>query len=71
MEILLPKCDLGWCYFKGEGIEKNAVEAARWWRIAARQGHPDAQYLYGWCLDNGYGVAENKTEAAQWFQKSS
>ena len=34
--------DLGLRYLKGEGVEKNLVEARKWFEAAAKQGHPFA-----------------------------
>lgn len=33
---------LGECCEEGVGVEKDPVEAARWYRLAAEQGHEDA-----------------------------
>ena len=40
---------LGRIYFHGEGVARNRVEAGRWFRRAAKQGHADAQSLASWC----------------------
>lgn len=42
---------LGYCYFYGYGVTKDATEAVRWYRKAAEQGHPGAQYI----LNNEFG----------------
>lgn len=34
---------LGFRYASGEGVAEDAVEAVRWFRLAAEQDHPDAQ----------------------------
>mmetsp|Transcript_11770 Transcript_11770/g.27891 ORF Transcript_11770/g.27891 Transcript_11770/m.27891 type:complete len:156 (-) Transcript_11770:235-702(-) len=34
---------LGWCYDQGDGVEQDHFEAARLYRLAADQGHLDAQ----------------------------
>ena len=34
---------LGLCYYEGRGVGKNQTEAVKWFRSAARLGHPDAQ----------------------------
>lgn len=36
---------LGLCYQNGEGVEQNGVEAEKWLRRAAQQGHKTAQAL--------------------------
>ena len=35
--------NLGLCYYKGEGVAKDVVEAAKWYREAADQGYAEAQ----------------------------
>ncbi len=34
---------LGECYEEGEGVEQDLEEAAKWYRLAAEQGHEDAK----------------------------
>ncbi len=38
----------GQAYFIGDGVPKDAVEAAKLYRMAAEQGHADAQHNLGW-----------------------
>ncbi len=35
--------NLGVCYENGDGVEKDASEAMKWYRIASEQGHKDAE----------------------------
>ena len=49
---LLPQYDLGLSYAFGEGVLKDAAEAARWFRLAALK-HP-----IPWCLRKANGSAE-------------
>ena len=35
--------NLGMTYHNGDGVPRNDSEAAKWYRKAAAQGHPDAQ----------------------------
>ena len=35
---------LGAMLVRGRVVERNMVEAEQWWRLAAEQGHPEAQY---------------------------
>ena len=42
---LLPidaQCSLATCYFNGEGVAKDAVEAYKWWNLAAASGNENA-----------------------------
>jgi hypothetical protein len=43
--------------------------AARWWRAAADQGHPNAQLNLGIMFANGSGAPQSDVEAARWYQK--
>ncbi|WP_208433154.1 tetratricopeptide repeat protein [Bartonella taylorii] len=38
---------LGKIFLKGEGREKNLVQAARWFQLSARKGNPPAQAMFG------------------------
>ena len=35
---------LGTCYFRGDGVVKNYVDAYRWWLVAAGRGNEDAKH---------------------------
>ena len=62
---------LGQMYRKGEGVDKNAGEALRWYRKAAEQGNAPAQYNLGWMYDAGEGVAQDVSEAVKWYRKAA
>ena len=55
---------LGYCYYRGYGVEENNEEAVKWFRLAAKQGIADAQYYLGMCLYYGWGTAQDDAEAA-------
>jgi TPR repeat protein len=59
--------DLGVRNFKGEGMPQDRREAARLFRLAADQGHAEAQCNYAHCCDKGEGVPQNHGEAARYF----
>ena len=44
-----------------------AGEVAGWFRLAAMQGHSDAQFDLGRMFENGRGVAHDRAEAARWY----
>lgn len=46
--------------------EGNFTEAAECYRIAAENGHPDAQYCLGLCYRDGQGVPQNYAEAIKY-----
>ena len=39
----------------------------RWYRLAADQGHADAQYNLGFMYANGEGVPQDYVQAYLWF----
>lgn len=63
--------DLGTCYDNGEGVEKNKVEAVKWYSKAAEQGHAEAQYHLGSCYAFGEGVEEVSSEAVKWWRMAA
>lgn len=50
---------------------EDAVNAFRYLRQAASQGHTEAQYQLSICYDRGIGVRRNMTEAAKWCQMAA
>ena len=58
-------------YEYGRGVGKNYSEAVRWYRKAAAQRHPTAQFNLGIMYQNGQGVGKNYTEAAKWYRKAA
>lgn len=58
-------------YLTGRGVQKDAVQAAYWFRKAADQGDPEAQneigYLYLW----GIGVPRDEAESFRWFARAT
>lgn len=41
------QCVIGYCYAAGQGVRQHWAEALKWYRAAAEQGHPNAQYNLG------------------------
>ncbi|MBC3917482.1 SEL1-like repeat protein [Undibacterium sp. CY18W] len=62
---------LGWLYFVGNKVEKNATKAHSWFSLAAEQGKESALVLVGDDLLNGEGVAKNPVEAFNWYKKAA
>lgn len=48
--------------------DRNAVEAAKWYSKAARQGHAQAQFRLAGCYLDGIGVAGNMADAVKWYR---
>ena len=54
---------LAWQYMRAT----NAVEAMRWWRIAAEQGYSAAALNLGEAYFQGWGGTTNHVEAVKWY----
>ena len=74
----LAQCNLGFCYYLGEGVEENKEEAAKWCSNAieslkqmALQGDTAAQTSLSSCYVYGLGIEENKAEAVKWLLKAA
>lgn len=55
--------NLGEMYFRGQGVPKDRTVAAKWYRLAAKQGLAGAQHRLGF-----YNLIKNDTEAVKWFR---
>jgi TPR repeat protein/formylglycine-generating enzyme required for sulfatase activity len=61
--------ELGELHVEGSnGVDKDFIEAAAWYRKAAEKGHANAQYKYGEALYYGRGVEEDERESAKWLR---
>ena len=47
------------------------VEAAKWYRMAAEQGHAEAQYHLGVMYLEGSGVPNDGAETVRWYRKAA
>ena len=63
--------NLGVCYMKGEGVEKDFKEAAKWFRKAADQDFALAQSNLATCYETGQGVGKDFVEAYAWYNLAS
>ena len=62
---------LGICYYAGEGIEQDYVEAVKWFQKSAEQGDKWGQYHLAIHYANGNGIEQNYEEAVKWYQKAA
>ena len=62
---------LGQCYYHGEGIAVDMVEAFKWYKRAAEAGHVKAMFSLGQCYYHGDGVAVEKIEAFKWCKRAA
>jgi TPR repeat protein len=58
-------------YYNGRGVPKNLQDAVKWYRMAAAQGDPKAQYNLGFMYANGEGVPKNLPRGYMWWSLSS
>ena len=58
---------LGYDLTAGTAIARNDKQAAGWFHLAARQGHPDALMQLGYRYSHGVGVPHNDGTAAYWY----
>ena len=59
--------NLGTLYSWGAGVERDAAEAVRLYRLAAEQGRAEAQYNLGNMYASGEGVAHDNLRAYMWY----
>ena len=52
-------------------VPEDDVEAVRWFRMAAEQGHAGGQSNLGLMYANGFGVPEDDAEAVRWFRMAA
>ena len=52
-------------------IIKNNITAAQWYRKAAKQENPLAQFKLGVIYDEGQGVSQDYVQAHKWFNLSA
>ncbi len=58
---------LGFCYQHGEGVKKNLVEAAKWYRLGAERGDFYAALTLADMYLKGEGVQQNEEKAIEWY----
>lgn len=62
---------IGCIHYYGLATAVHHVDAARWFKAAADQGHADAQRMMGECYYYGNGVTKNFPEALRWCRLSA
>ncbi|WP_420427476.1 tetratricopeptide repeat protein [Algiphilus sp.] len=58
-------------YVQGQGVARDLVAAAAWYRRAAEAGDPVAQVHLGEAYEAGSGVARDNQAAARWFREAA
>ena len=52
-------------------MEKNYAEAAKWYRMAAEQGHAPSMNKLAYCYEYGYGVEVDLVTAIDYYKKAA
>jgi TPR repeat protein len=55
----------------GNGVNKDPVEAVKWFRKAGDNGSPGAQVRIGDCYAQGLGVSKDHVEAVKWYRMAA
>ncbi len=63
--------NLGMCYLRGYGCDKNESQSFECFRAAAEQGHPEAINNLGGFYRDGIVVEKDMVRATKWFAKSA
>jgi TPR repeat protein/S1-C subfamily serine protease len=58
-------------YFFGDGVQKDLVEAVKWFRKAAERNYAPAQVQLGYCYAQGQGVPKDEVEGVKWTRKAA
>lgn len=66
------QCNLGRCYYQGQGVTQNYYTAVSWFRRSAEQNCAEAQYYLGKAYYFGQGFPKPDFEQAfKWYEKSA
>ena len=62
---------LGLAYQFGKGVNKDLVEAIKWYRVAANHGDPAAQNNLGYIYQTGPKAVRDLSEASRWYMRAA
>jgi TPR repeat protein len=64
---------IGWArrLLHGHGVPRDEEAAFRWFKLAARDGEPEALNMVGRCFELGWGVRSDLGEAARWYRRAA
>ncbi len=63
--------NLGQLYRLGRGIQRDMVQARRWYERAAERGYAPAQFQLGVMWERGDGVPVDRLEARNWYARAA
>ena len=55
-------------YDNGHGVAQSHKAAAKWYRLAAKQGHAPAQTILAVMYGSGLGMGQDFKEAVKWYK---
>lgn len=58
-------------FAQGKGVDRNLVEAARWYKRAAALGLAPAQYRLGVFYERGRGLDKDLAQARLWYRRAA
>jgi len=59
--------DIGYMFYKGQGVIPDNMKAVEWYRESAANGYTAAQYRIGVMYKDGIGVPQDYVKAHMWF----
>ena len=73
MGDLEAMCNLGYCYYNGQGgLRKDETKVVEWYKKAAEAGNARAMCNLGVCYENGNGgLTKDEAKAVEWYQKAA
>ena len=57
-------------YLEGEGVEKDAAEAKKWFELAAGQGLVGSLTTLGMMYQEGNGVEQDEEKAREYYKQA-
>lgn len=58
-------------YYRGNEVDQDLHEAAKWYEQAAKRGHQQAQNKLGYLYETGQGVEQDLAVAFSWYKKAA
>ena len=71
LDNVVAQAQLGNFYSSGRYVNRDQIEAVKWWTKSADQGNANAQFKLGMCYKYGSGVAKDLNEAIKWLNKAA
>jgi len=62
---------LGFMYYRGDGVKQSDVEAVAWFERAAMHGDLQSQVNLGQMYENGLSVAQSDARSAHWYRMAA